>query len=140
MPAAEGREPKSASFCRLRRSGMAWSEGRRPGWAVWTARPCATGCMSLLGALPTRSAYDRFLALPARSHGRSRRAAKGRNPPSRDGAIRVPSVRLLEPLSGDERCAFLDRYRDGLREAYPARPDGKVLLPYPRLFIVARRA
>jgi trans-aconitate 2-methyltransferase len=44
---------------------------------------------------------------------------------------------FLELLSDDERCAFLGRYRDGLRDAYPAQPDGKVLLPYPRLFIVA---
>ena len=46
----------------------------------------------------------------------------------------------LELLSDDERCTFLARYRDGLREAYPVQPDGKVLLAYPRLFIVATRA
>ena len=46
---------------------------------------------------------------------------------------------FLELLSDDERCAFLGRYRDGLRDAYPAQPDGKVLLAYPRLFIVAVR-
>ncbi len=47
---------------------------------------------------------------------------------------------FLELLSDDERCEFLARYRDGLRDAYPAQPDGKVLLAYPRLFIVATRA
>ena len=46
----------------------------------------------------------------------------------------------LELLSDDERCEFLARYRDGLSEAYPVQPDGKVLLAYPRLFIVATRA
>ncbi len=46
---------------------------------------------------------------------------------------------FLERLSDDERCTFLSRYRDGLREAYPAQSDGKVLLPYPRLFLVAVR-
>jgi trans-aconitate 2-methyltransferase len=46
---------------------------------------------------------------------------------------------FLERLSDDERCDFLGRYREGLREAYPAQSDGKVLLPYPRLFIVAVR-
>ena len=46
---------------------------------------------------------------------------------------------FLEQLSDDERCAFLARYRDGLRQAYPAQSDGKVLLAYPRLFIVAVR-
>ena len=28
---------------------------------------------------------------------------------------------FLELLSDDERCAFLARYRDGLRDAYPPR-------------------
>ncbi len=46
---------------------------------------------------------------------------------------------FLERLSDDERCAFLGRYREGLREAYPPQSDGKVLLPYPRLFLVAVR-
>ena len=46
---------------------------------------------------------------------------------------------FLERLSDDERCAFLANYRDGLKEAYPAQSDGKVLLPYPRLFMVAAR-
>jgi trans-aconitate 2-methyltransferase len=46
---------------------------------------------------------------------------------------------FLERLSDDERCSFLDRYREGLSDAYPAQSDGKVLLPYPRLFIIAVR-
>ena len=46
---------------------------------------------------------------------------------------------FLERLDDDERCEFIARYRDGLRDAYPARSDGKVLLAYPRLFIVATR-
>jgi trans-aconitate 2-methyltransferase len=46
---------------------------------------------------------------------------------------------FLERLSDDERCGFLERYREGLREAYPPQSDGKVLLPYPRLFLVAVR-
>ncbi len=46
---------------------------------------------------------------------------------------------FLERLSDDERCAFLARYRDGLRTAYPAQSDGKVLFTYPRLFIIASR-
>ena len=46
---------------------------------------------------------------------------------------------FLERLDDDERCAFLARYRDGLAESYPAQPDGKALLAYPRLFIVATR-
>jgi trans-aconitate 2-methyltransferase len=46
---------------------------------------------------------------------------------------------FLERLDDDERCAFLARYRSGLKDAYPAQPDGKTLLAYPRLFIVATR-
>ena len=50
-----------------------------------------------------------------------------------------PLQPFLERLSDDERCAFLDRYRKELSEAYPTRSDGKVLFAYPRLFIVATR-
>ncbi len=46
---------------------------------------------------------------------------------------------FLARLSDDERGAFLDRYREGLKDAYPPRSDGKVLVPYPRLFLVAVR-
>ncbi len=46
---------------------------------------------------------------------------------------------FLERLSDDERCEFLGRYREGLSEAYPAQSDGRVLLPYPRFFMVAVR-
>lgn len=46
---------------------------------------------------------------------------------------------FLERLTDEERCAFLGRYREGLSEAYPAQSDGTVLLPYPRLFMVAVR-
>jgi len=46
---------------------------------------------------------------------------------------------FLERLEDDERCEFLASYRKGLREAYPAQSDGKVLLAYPRLFLVATR-
>ena len=46
---------------------------------------------------------------------------------------------FLERLTDDERCAFLARYREGLAVAYPAQSDGKVLLAYPRLFVVAVR-
>lgn len=44
---------------------------------------------------------------------------------------------FLDPLSGDERLAFLDHYRREIDQAYDRRPDGRILLPYPRLFIVA---
>jgi len=45
----------------------------------------------------------------------------------------------LEPLSNVERDAFLVRYRDAVAAAYPEEPDGSVLLPFPRLFILAQK-
>jgi trans-aconitate 2-methyltransferase len=46
---------------------------------------------------------------------------------------------VLEALEGSERERFLDNYRLRLREAYPARPDGRTLYPFRRLFILARK-
>jgi trans-aconitate 2-methyltransferase len=46
---------------------------------------------------------------------------------------------FLDPLDEAEREAFLARYREAIADSYAPRADGKVLLPYPRLFIVARR-
>jgi trans-aconitate 2-methyltransferase len=46
---------------------------------------------------------------------------------------------FLDPLEESEREAFLARYEAAVAKAYPAEPDGTVLLPFPRLFVVARR-
>ena len=46
---------------------------------------------------------------------------------------------FLDPLDAAERTEFLQRYEAGIAAAYPAFPDGTVLLPMPRLFIVATR-
>lgn len=46
---------------------------------------------------------------------------------------------FIDPLSSDEREAFLRRYLERLTEAYPKNADGTVLLKYPRLFVVAVR-
>ena len=46
---------------------------------------------------------------------------------------------FLEALSFEEQRAFLARYRAELAKVYPLQLDSKVLLRYPRLFIVARR-
>lgn len=46
---------------------------------------------------------------------------------------------FLDPLDPDERAAFLTRYEAAVAQAYPALPDGTVLLPFPRLFFVATR-
>lgn len=46
---------------------------------------------------------------------------------------------FLAPLDDAERTEFLRRYRDEVAAAYPALPDGAVLLPFPRLFMVGTR-
>ena len=46
---------------------------------------------------------------------------------------------FLAPLAAAEQAAYLERYRAAVADAYPALPDGTVLLPFPRLFIVATR-
>ena len=46
---------------------------------------------------------------------------------------------FLAPLDDGERAGFLRRYRDAVAAAYPALPDGAVLLPFPRLFMVGTR-
>ncbi|CAB3779925.1 Trans-aconitate 2-methyltransferase [Paraburkholderia ultramafica] len=46
---------------------------------------------------------------------------------------------FLAGLDGAEQQAFLQRYRDEIANAYPPLADGTVLLPFPRLFIVATR-
>ena len=46
---------------------------------------------------------------------------------------------LLEPLSEAERRAFLAEYTARIDRAYPARPDGRTLFPFRRLFLVAVR-
>jgi trans-aconitate 2-methyltransferase len=46
---------------------------------------------------------------------------------------------FLAKLDAAEQAAFLRRYRDAIAAAYPAFDDGTLLLPFPRLFIVATR-
>jgi trans-aconitate 2-methyltransferase len=46
---------------------------------------------------------------------------------------------FLDPLEPAERELFIADYLGRIREAYPPRKDGKVLLRFPRLFIVAIR-
>lgn len=47
---------------------------------------------------------------------------------------------VLDRLQGEEEtAAFLRAYRERIHQAYPRRADGKTLLPFRRLFIVAVR-
>jgi trans-aconitate 2-methyltransferase len=46
----------------------------------------------------------------------------------------------LDALTEYRRSAFLADYTDRIRTAYPATSDGKVLLRFPRFFIVAVKA
>ncbi|MBP0635195.1 trans-aconitate 2-methyltransferase [Cupriavidus sp. AcVe19-6a] len=46
---------------------------------------------------------------------------------------------FLQPLDEAGRVAYLARYESEIAKAYPALPDKSVLLPFPRLFIVATR-
>lgn len=45
----------------------------------------------------------------------------------------------LKPLSEDERGTYLARYTAAISSAYPPFADGSVLLPFPRLFMIAIR-
>ena len=46
---------------------------------------------------------------------------------------------LLDRLEPSRQAEFLRVYGERLRLAYPARPDGKTLLPFLRIFIVAQK-
>ena len=54
--------------------------------------------------------------------------------------VRATGLRpFLDALDAEERHAFVAEYTARIAEAYPRRADGRVLLAFPRLFIVARR-
>ncbi|MBZ9807501.1 trans-aconitate 2-methyltransferase [Mesorhizobium sp. BR1-1-9] len=47
---------------------------------------------------------------------------------------------FVDPLEADQKKLFLDTYTTAIAKAYPGTADGKVLLRFPRIFIVAKRA
>ncbi|ETN40035.1 uncharacterized protein HMPREF1541_04310 [Cyphellophora europaea CBS 101466] len=47
---------------------------------------------------------------------------------------------FIDPLSEGQRREFLEVYLGKLRQLYPRSVDGRVILRYPRLFVVATRA
>ncbi len=46
---------------------------------------------------------------------------------------------FLAQLDAQEKTQYLADYLAAIRQAYPALPSGTVLLPFPRIFIVATR-
>ncbi|QZP35716.1 trans-aconitate 2-methyltransferase [Pseudomonas sp. DR48] len=46
---------------------------------------------------------------------------------------------FLDPLDEAEKAQYLKQYQTAIERAYPLLADGSVLLPFPRLFIVATR-
>lgn len=46
---------------------------------------------------------------------------------------------FLAPLTPDEAKEYLRRYEAAMAKAYPVQPDGSVLLPFPRIFMVATK-
>ena len=47
---------------------------------------------------------------------------------------------FVAPLDAQQRAAYLAEYERRIAAAYPVRADGKLLLAFPRLFLVARKA
>jgi trans-aconitate 2-methyltransferase len=46
---------------------------------------------------------------------------------------------FVDPLPAELRVSFVADYEERIAQAYPARADGRRLLAFPRLFIVATR-
>lgn len=65
--------------------------------------------------------------------------------PMRDAGAIVEWVKgtglrpFLDALAADERQSYLEAYEAAIATAYPALADGTLLLPFPRLFMVATR-
>lgn len=46
---------------------------------------------------------------------------------------------FVDPLAEDLQASFVNAYRERIAQAYPARSDGRLLMAFPRLFIVASK-
>ena len=54
--------------------------------------------------------------------------------------IGQPWDERLDLLEEKDRPAYLEAYTDAIRKSYPPLDDGRVLLRFPRLFVVATTA
>ena len=53
--------------------------------------------------------------------------------------IEIAWEAVLDQMGPEETKTFLDQYAAKMRDAYPPQPDGKTILPFRRMFIIARR-
>ena len=88
---------------------------------------------------PTMTRRFRRFATRSTSGARSTSIASKALTPSSPGSRARDCVPLSRRCVAQERAAFLARYRAAIAGAYPPRAGGGVLLPFPRLFIVASR-
>ena len=104
---------------RLKDAAGARAERHPADWYFQFAAPPCVSCRYLADDLLSS----------ARRRARHRRMAEGNR------TFALSSIRS----STSEREAFLARYEEAIAKAYPAEADGTVLLPFPRLFLVAAR-
>lgn len=107
----------------------AWSDRLRPALAPWDNRLSADSYYRIL--LPVAQSIDMW------------RTVYFHRLPGPAGIVewfRGSTLRgFFALLTDDEAIAFEARYQALLEAAYPPLPDGSVLLPFPRLFFIARR-
>ena len=113
---------------------LARSERWREHWRAIVREPPVAAAAAYFGWLAPLMSARRYLA-----HGILQVLA-----PRNDGEHPVAAwtkgtwlVPFLEALDEHERAEFLRDYMQQLARDYPARPDGRTLFPFRRLFIVA---
>jgi len=48
--------------------------------------------------------------------------------------------RFINHLASEQQSAYLDRYHELLKQHYPEQSDSNIIMPFPRLFIIARKS
>jgi trans-aconitate 2-methyltransferase len=154
---AMGARSRNADPAPVRRAGPGWRarhpDARQPPGAHASAdarrrRRSALGrshrrCRQAAHA-PARP--GRLLRPAGAAHGPRRRLAHhlpaphGRCRRHRRMGARHRAEALRRPPAADLQASYLAQYERRIDEAYPARTDGKRLLAFPRMFIVAQKA